>query len=350
MEKKTFTLSQLAHLTGSRPFGEGPYEVSNVADLDSATPQDVSFLSNPRYEQAMERSRAGIVFIAPGVTPCNGRNFLIAENPSLAFQKVVDLFYDPLATHSGFHGIHPSAVIHESVRLGKNVTIAPCAVIDRDVTIGDDTIIGAGCSIGPQTQIGNCCLLHPRVVIRELCLIGNRVIIQPGAVIGSCGFGYVTDKQGRHIKLNQAGNVVIQDDVEIGACTTIDRARFKSTIIKRGTKIDNLVQIAHGVVVGEDNMIISQSGIAGSTETGRHVILAGQTAIAGHIKLADGVIVSARSGVSKSLTKAGKYGGAPAYDMEEHNRNTVYLRNIEKYVNRIKELEKRLAALEERIQ
>lgn len=203
------------------------------------------------------------------------------------------------------------------------------------------------CRLG--ATIGSDCHLYPNAIVRERCQIGNRVILQPGAVIGSCGFGYTTDNRGRHSKLNQVGIVIIEDDVEIGANTTIDRSRFKATVIGRGTKIDNLVQIAHGVVIGQDNIIVSQTGIAGSTRTGNWVIIGGQVAITGHITIADRVMIAARTGISKSITEAGKYGGLPAVPLKEHQRHSVYLRNIEKYVKEIKELQDRLFELERKV-
>lgn len=354
MKKKEYTLADLAKLTQSKLVGKADHLIKNVADLDSATSEDISFLSNPRYVpnpryvQAMLKSHAGAIFIDQqtfGQYPRENTNFLINENPSHAFQVVVELYHRKLNKPSGFEGIHPTAVIHSSATIGKNVTIGPHAVIDNDVIIGDDTFIGVGTYIGPETIIGKECLIHPRVTIREHCQLGNRVIVQPGAVIGSCGFGYTTDNKGIHSKLNQIGNVTIEDDVEIGANTTIDRARFKTTRIGKGTKIDNLVQIAHGVVIGAHNIIVGQTGIAGSTQTGKYVVLAGQVAVAGHIKLDDGVIVSACSGVSKSLSK-GTYGGIPALPIQEYNRNSVFLRNIESYINQLKDLQKRLTALE----
>lgn len=261
---------------------------------------------------------------------------------------MVDLLHPVRQSPSGFKGIHPSAVIHETAQLENSVTVGPHAVIDEDVKIGSGTFIGAGAYIGPQTTIGALCLIHPRVVIREGCQIGQRVIIQPGAVIGSCGFGYTTDKQGRHVKLNQVGNVVIEDDVEIGANTTIDRARFKSTKVSQGSKLDNLVQLGHGVELGAHNIIISQTGIAGSTSTGQYVVLAGQVAVAGHLHLSNGVTVAGKSGVTKSLP-AGKYGGIPAVPLEEYNRNHVFLRNIERYIEQLKALAKRIESLEKHL-
>lgn len=347
MKNKTFTLAEVAELTRSKLIGNPHYLISNVADLDSASSEDASFLASPRYEQAMKKSEAGVVFVDPSLTSLpEGRNFLVAENPSQAFQKLIEIFHDPLTDVSGFEKIHSSAVIHHTAKLGKNITIGPHVIIDQYAVIGDNTIIQGGCFVGPYVNIGTNCFLHPHVVIRERCILRNRVILQPGAVIGSCGFGYIMNKEGKHIKLNQIGYVVLEDDVEIGANATIDRARFKVTRIAKGTKIDNLVQIAHGVQVGEDNIIIAQTGIAGSTTTGKHVIIAGQVAVNGHISIGDGVIISARSGVSKSLPKAGKYGGVPVVPLSEHNRTTVLLKHIGTYIDMIKELKRRLDALE----
>lgn len=348
MVKKVFTLAELAKQTQSRLIGDPAHCITNVADLEAAGAEDASFLANPQYEKAMLSSQAGVVFISPQITPLEGRNFLVTDNPSRAFQQAVEAFLgDALQLKSGFSGIHPTAVIHDTVKLGKDVLIAPHVVIDQHTTIGDHTIIGPGSVIGVNVTIGDHCNIHSNVTIRERCQIGNRVILQPGVVIGSCGFGYTTDNRGQHTKLNQVGIVIIEDDVEIGANTTIDRSRFKATVIGRGTKIDNLVQIGHGVVIGQHNIIVAQTGIAGSTKTGNYVVFGGQCAIIGHIEIADGVMLAARSGVSKSITEAGKYSGVPVMPLNEYQRNAVQLRNIEKYIQEIKELRKRLDKLEE---
>jgi len=345
MQKKTLTLQELAEQTGSRLNGNAQYPIQNVADLETATEEDVSFLANQRYEQAMNKSKAGAIFVSPTTILPPNKNFLIHENPSAAFQKAIELFHGKMEPLSGFSDIHPTAVIHNSCSIGSGVTIGPYAVIDKEAVIGDGTFIGSGCYIGPRTTIGKDCILHPHVTVRENCKIDNRVILQPGVVIGSCGFGYIPDKLGRHIKLDQRGTVHLEDDVEIGANSTIDRARFKSTRIRRGSKIDNLVQIAHGVIIGEDNILVAQTGIAGSTQTGKHVIMGGQVAVAGHLKIDDGVMLSGRTGVTKSIP-AGKYGGLPAMPLHEYNRNSVFLRNIETYVSQIKDIDKRLKKLE----
>lgn len=343
---KTFSLERLATLTNCQLQGNPYHTISGVADLETATLQDASFFSNPRYQRALNRTQAGVIFVN-GQTPLiEGKNYLISDQPSQAFQQLIDVLHPQRQHPSGFKGIHPSAVIHPTAQLEEGVSIGPHAVIDEGVKIGAGTFIGAGTYIGTDTQIGSSCLIHPRVVIRESCIIGQRVIIQPGAVIGSCGFGYITDKQGRHVKLNQVGNVTIEDDVEIGANTTIDRSRFKTTQIGKGSKIDNLVQLGHGVIVGPHNMIVAQTGIGGSTSTGKYVVLGGQVGVAGHLELGDFVTVAAKSGVTKSLTKdhenKGQFGGFPAVPLQEYNRNQVFLRHIEKYVEQLKSLAKRI--------
>lgn len=344
---RSFTLKELADLTCSKLVGNPEHRIFDVADLENATAQDASFLSNARYENAMRRSHAGVIFISQQSLVISKQNFLVNENPSLAFQKTVDAFHrEGIVT--AFAGIQATAIIHPTAKIGKEVSIGPYTVIDQNVQIGDGSKIGAGCYIGPFSTIGKQCLLHTNISIRERCQIGDRVILQPGVVIGSCGFGYLTDKQGKHSKLNQVGIVVIEDDVEIGANTTIDRARFKETRIGKGTKIDNLVQIGHGVTVGEDNIIVAQTGIAGSTKTGKNVVLGGQVAVAGHLEIGDQVMIAGRSGISKSLPEAGKYGGVPAMPLQEYNRMSVYLRNIESYVDEIKALKNRLEALEKK--
>lgn len=346
MLKKTFSLRELATLTDSKLVGDPDYCISNVESLELATPSDASFLANQRYEKAMLKSQAGVVFVASSEGLPSNRNFLLHSDPSRAFQQAAEAFYGTGNELSGFEGIHETAVIHPTATLGKNCVIGPNAVIDKNVIIGDSTTISAGCYIGPSVKIGSFCLFHPKVIIREKCSIGDRVILQPGAVIGACGFGYLTGRDGRHTKLNQLGSVVIGDDVEIGANTTVDRSRFKSTVIGRGTKIDNLVQIGHGVTIGEDSIIVAQTGIAGSTKIGKNATIGGQVAIAGHLEICDHVMIAGRSGVTKSLMDSGIYAGIPAKPRGEHNRMTVYLQNIGEFVKKISALDERLKEIE----
>jgi UDP-3-O-[3-hydroxymyristoyl] glucosamine N-acyltransferase len=236
-------------------------------------------------------------------------------------------------------------VIHEQAKIGPNVTICPYAVVDAGAEIGAGTMVGPFAYVGSLVHVGESCILHAHSVIREYCWLGNRVILQPGAVIGSCGFGYSTNEKGEHIKLNQIGNVVLEDDVEIGANTTIDRARFKTTRVAKGTKIDNLVQIAHNVELGEHNILAAQTGVAGSSKTGRNVIMGGQVGIVGHVEIAPFTLLATRSGVSKSLPKSGKYAGGPVVSLTDHNKMQVHFRKIDEYAKRIEALEAIIANL-----
>lgn len=342
---KQFTLAELSKLTKAKLIGDPDLCIGNVDNLESANSQDASFLSNPRYREVMKSSQAGVICIDDATTVVDGKNFLVSENPSRTFQFIAELLLS-LKQKTGFLGVHASAVIHESAKIGNNVQIGPNVVVDKDVTIGDNTQIFASVSVGASVQIGTDCIIYPSVVIREQCVLGNRVILQPGAIIGSCGFGFIPTSEGTLKKLDQLGNVVIEDDVEVGSNTTIDRARFKSTRIGKGSKIDNLVQIAHNVILGENNIVISQAGIAGSVKMGKNVFLGGQTGVIGHVEIADGVQVATRGGVSKSIKKQGRYNGSPAVPIADYNKNQVHLRKMTVYVKKIKELEMRLKELE----
>lgn len=333
------TLQELAILTQAKLVGDPNHQICGVESLESASSEEASFCANPRYFPLLQTTRAGAICVDPKTPLVQGKNFLISDNPSDSFQLLVKHFLSSNTPPSGFAGIHASAVIHPSVKLGKDVEIGPHVVIDQKCFIGDQTKIGACTVIGPGVTIGSSCQLYPNVTIREGCRLGNRVIIQCGAVIGSCGFGYTTNASGQHIKHEQLGIVILEDDVEIGANTTIDRARFKATTIGKGTKIDNLVQIAHNVALGPYNLIASQTGISGSVKTGHHVVMGGQTGTVGHINVDSGAMFAARSGIKKSIHKQGKYGGNPAIPLDIHQREQIYLRNIGKYVKRIQALE-----------
>jgi UDP-3-O-[3-hydroxymyristoyl] glucosamine N-acyltransferase len=339
----TFTLAELAAHTAAQLIGDPNARIAGVNTLDEASQDDASFLANPRYAHAMQQSAAGVICVAPEIVLPEGRNYLVSDHPSKAFQKIAELLL-PIGK-SGFAGIHPTAVIHETANIHKSVQVGPYAIIDRDAKIDEGTVIGAHVSIGYEVQIGSYCYFHPSSVVRERCKIGNRVILQPGAVIGSCGFGFIPDASGRYQKLEQLGIVILEDDVEIGANSTIDRSRFKATIVRRGTKIDNLCQIAHNVEIGEHNVIAAQTGIAGSTKTGKYVMLGGQVGVVGHIELEDEVMVASRGGISKSLKK-GKYRGSPVMPIQEYHRHEIHLRRIEEYVERIKELEIQVSRLQ----
>ena len=346
---KRYSLAELAELTNTKLIGNGAATIVNVDSLESATESDVAFLANPRYIEAMKHTKAGLICIDANTPLVEEKNFLISDNPSATFQKIVKILLSSNSPVSGFVGIHPTAVIHEGAKIGRDVTLGPNVVIDQHVVIGDRCKIYPSCYIGASVTIGEDCTIYPGVIIREGCSIGNRVTLQPGCVIGSCGFGYITDPQtGRHTKLEQLGTVTLEDDVEIGANTTIDRARFKSTLIRKGTKIDNLVQIAHNVELGENNVIVSQAGISGSTKFGKNVFLGGQAGVVGHIEITDNVKIAAKGGVSKSIVASGNYRGSPVDLLSVYNKREVLLRKIEVFVKEIKELKTRIEALEKK--
>lgn len=321
-----FSLQQLADETKARLVGAPDVVITGVAEIETATPEQATFLSNRRYHQALKTTQAGVICVDLETPLEIGKNYLLSSNPSATFEIIIHLFLTP--SPSGFTGIAPSAVIHPSVVLEENVVIEPHVVIDQGCHIGKGTRIKANTTLGACVQIGEACLIHSNVVIREGSILGSRVIIQPGAVIGSCGYGYTTTADGKHLKQQQLGIVVLEDDVEIGANTTIDRARFHETRISKGTKIDNLVQIAHNVHLGPHNLIVSQTGIAGSVRTGKYVIMGGQTGTVGHISIADHALFAARSGIKKSITKGGKYGGNPAIPLDQHQREQVRLKKL----------------------
>ncbi|MCH9610853.1 MAG: UDP-3-O-acylglucosamine N-acyltransferase [Chlamydiales bacterium] len=329
---KSLTLKQLSELTGAELHGDPTRQIYGVEDLEAAEVEHAAFVENKRYARKSASSKAGVIFTNIPLE----RDHLLHPQPSFAFQKAVEFFCEQ--PKSGFVGIHPTAIV-EGATVGEGVTIGPFCVLDRGAIIADHTVLGPHVTVGADSKVGAFCHIHANATIREGCTLEERVVVQPGAVIGSCGFGFVTDQKGHHQKLKQLGTVIVESDVEIGANTTIDRARFKETRIKRGTKIDNLVQIAHQVELGEDNVIVAQVGIAGSTKTGRHVVLGGQTGVAGHIEITDGVQVAACSAVSKTLKESGTYYGTPAMIDHEFKEHFMALRGLKRLLKRVKALE-----------
>lgn len=334
------TLAQLASETQSELVGPTHWVISGFSDLISAAPHEAAYLADKRYLPLAESSRAGVIFIPPDFPRLIGHHYLITPTPYEAFQHLIRLFGSLKKRVSAFTGIHPTAVIDSTASLGEGVSVGPHSVIDASAKIGAGTQIGPGCYIGVGATIGENCQLHPHVTLFHECHLGARVILQPGVVIGSPGFGYRQNAEGRHIRFEHYGNVIIEDDVEIGANSTVDQAQLGTTRIRKGTKIDNLVQIAHNADIGEDNILVAHVAVGGSSKTGKGVILAGKVGVTDHVELAAGVIITACSAASKSLTQPGVYSGLPAIPLAEHNRRYAHLRNIEKHLNRISALEK----------
>lgn len=347
MHKKSFTLKEISTQLNIEFKGVESYEVCGVNDLKDATSDEVSFFSNEKYTSLLDTTKAGILCVSKNTKIDSSKNYLISDDPSKTFEAVCRLLLEDQSA-SGFHGIHQTAVIHPSAKIGDGVQIGPLVVIDRDVTIGNNTIIHSHASIGPKTSIGKNCLIHANAVVREDCQIGNRVILQPSCVIGSCGYGYDScRKTGVHHKIKHLGKVILEDDVEIGACTTIDRGRFDKTLVGKGTKIDNQCMVGHNCIIGEQNLIVSMSGLSGSVKTGKNVIIAAQSGLVGHIEIGDGVILGARSAPTKSIRKPGVYLGAPAQELKKEAMEKIALRKLPEMMKKLKKAEKFLSSMEE---
>ncbi len=330
------SVRELATLVAAEVRGDESILISGVADLASAQPGQLSFLGNSRYLNAANITKASalIVHAEEGATfPCTE---LRVKNPSLAFSKIAALFA-PQPVHFS-PGTHPTAIIADGVELGPDVSIQAYAVIEKGTKIGARSVIGAGVYIGHETIVGDDCLIYPQVVIRERSILGNRVILQSGAVVGSDGFGYEF-QGGRHVKIPQTGFVQLDDDVEVGANTTIDRGRFGRTWIKRGTKIDNLVQIAHNLVIGEHCILVAQCGLSGSTVLGDYVTIAGQAGLAGHIHVGDQATVTAQSGVTKDIPAKAVLYGRHGLPLREGLKIEAMIRRLPELLKRIEDLE-----------
>ncbi|MES2996725.1 MAG: UDP-3-O-(3-hydroxymyristoyl)glucosamine N-acyltransferase [Verrucomicrobiota bacterium] len=340
MSAVSLTLAELAGwIDGEIIRGEPGLKLTGMAALDAAGPGDASFYGNEKYARQFQETKAAAVVVARGVTGAGELVALIAvDNPTLAFSKVVEHFAAKART---FHpGVSDHAIIAPSAVFNRErVCIHAGAVVMDGAVIGEGTEIGANVVIGENVRIGADCRIMANVSIREACVIGNRVHLQPGAVIGADGFGYQLSN-GRHTKIEQLGIVEIHDDVEIGSNTTVDRARFGKTIIGEGTKIDNLVQIGHNVVIGKHCLVVAQTGISGSTKIGDYCTFAGQVGIVGHIEIADNVTLSARAGATCNIPQPGVYAGRPAAPFREDTKKRALTRRLPELYDRVTALEK----------
>lgn len=334
-------LDDLARIIDGELVGDGNVIIEGIAPIAEAGPGEIAFAENLKVLAKYKEKTGATALIVPKDAQDVGRHHIKVANPRLAFTQVLQVFAWPPVT---MIGIHPSAVVHETAKLGDDVAVGPQVVIERGAKIGSGTILMGGVYIGAGTSLGEDCLVYPNVCIREYLQIGNRAIIHAGAVIGEDGFGFVTLPE-KHVKVPHIGTVIIEDDVEIGANATIERGTCGSTVISRGTKIGNLVQVGHNVTLGEMCLLVAMTGIAGSAVIGDRVTFAGQSGVAGHLTIGDDSVVAARGLVAGDLPSGSFVSGFPARPHKEHMRMIAMQRKIPELMDRIKELEEQVERL-----
>jgi len=338
-------LCELSDRLGCRLEGDGDLEIERVAGLEQAGPDAVTFFVNPRYTAALKTTRAGAVILAEDApaAPCA---MLRSPHPYVSFAAAVGLFAESIRPEPG---VSPHSVVAPDATLGPGVSIGPFVTIGAGARVGARTVVQPFVSIGPGARVGEDCLLHSHVAIRERVVVGDRVVIQDGAVVGSDGYGFAKREDGTHQKIPQVGGVIVEDDVEIGANSTIDRPAVGETRIGAGTKIDNLVQIAHGVTIGRNALLAGQVGIAGSTTLEDDVVLAGQVGVAGHITIGRGTVVTAQTGVPHSVDAKQVVSGYPAIQNREWRKASAVFKRLPELRRSVAELGRRLSELEARL-
>jgi UDP-3-O-[3-hydroxymyristoyl] glucosamine N-acyltransferase len=322
--------------------GGGEVEITGVAGMEHAGPTELTFLANPKYARKVKECRAAAILVSEPIAKVPIR-CLVSQNPYLDFARALELFYQPPRPAPG---IHPTAVIAPSARIGPGASIGAYAVVGEDVVIGHNAILCPHVVIYPGARIGDDFHAHSFAVVREFCRVGNRVILQNGAVVGGDGFGFAKRADGTHYKIVQSGVTVIEDDVEIQCLSAIDRATVGETRVKRGAKIDNLVQVGHACVVGEDNILCAQAGLAGSSILEKNVLLAGQAGVSGHLTIHSDAVVYAQSGIGGDVEKGAVVSGSPAFDARQWRRAVAAFPSLPEMLKRMRELERRLQRLE----
>jgi UDP-3-O-[3-hydroxymyristoyl] glucosamine N-acyltransferase len=338
------TAKEIAQFLEGELVGNGSVLIKGINGIDEAGPGDIAFILKSEYKDRIGATKASCVVIPKDLEGKFDLTLIKVDKPSVAFSRIIELMMPDRIPHP--KGIHPSAIVSNKALVGKNVSLGPYVVVEEKAAIGDGTVIYSFSYIGRNTKIGSNCVIYPNVTLREEIYVGSNVIIHPGAVIGSDGFGYDTLKDGSHIKIPQLGTVVIEDDVEIGACVTIDRARLSKTVIGKGSKIDNLVQIAHNVVIGPNCLIAAQTGISGSSELGRNVVLGGQVGVADHIKLGNFVAAGAQSGITKSYPDKTTLFWYPARPQDKIKKIIASIGLLPKLFERVRALESKIKELE----
>lgn len=337
------TATQIGHLLKAPIEGDAQRSVRAIASLAEADADSLSWIGNAKYADALAATRAGIVLAPPGMDAPGGVTMIRVRDPDLALCTVVE-HMGPMPRKLA-QGVHAGATIDSSAIIDPSASIGPHVVVGPGAKIGKSTQLHAGVWVGAEAVVGDDCVLWPNVVVRERCRLGNRVVIHPNATIGADGFGYLF-RNGQHVKIPQVGTVVIEDQVEIGANTAIDRARSGETRIGRGTKIDNLVQIAHNCRIGEHCVVVAQTGISGSTTLGKYVVLAGQAGVADHVTIGEGAQIGAQAGVTSDVAAGESLWGTPAWPLRDVARQLAATKKLPKLLEQFRELMKRIERLE----
>jgi UDP-3-O-[3-hydroxymyristoyl] glucosamine N-acyltransferase len=325
--------------------GNGDIEITGVAGMEQAGPSQLTFLANPKYAHKAKKTRAAAIVVSQPLTGVSVAS-VISTNPYLDFARALALFYQPPRPAPGIHHL---AFVDDAARIGENASIGPFAYVGPGVEIGRNAVLHPHVVIYDGAKIGDDFLAHSHAVVREFCRVGHRVILQNGVVVGGDGFGFAKRADGTHEKIVQSGATVIEDDVEIQTLTSVDRATIGETRVKRGAKIDSLVQVGHACVVGEDNIICAQTGLAGSSVLERNVLLAGQVGVSGHLTIHDNAIVYAQSGIGGDVSAGSVLSGSPAFDAKEWLRAITAFPRLPEFLKSMRQLEKRVQELESRL-
>jgi UDP-3-O-[3-hydroxymyristoyl] glucosamine N-acyltransferase len=336
IQMQAISLSELAAKLNCRLAGDGARSITGVAGMEQAGSNQLTFLANPKYAHKVKDTRAGAILLAEPISALPIPQ-LISTNPYLDFARALALFYQPPRPKAG---VHPTAWVADSARIGENASIGAFAVVGENVLIGKNAVLHPHVVIYDGAKIGDDFLAHSHAVVREFCRVGHRVTLQNGVVVGGDGFGFAKRADGTHEKIVQSGVTIIEDDVEIQSLTSVDRATVGETRVRRGAKIDSLVQVGHACVVGEDDIICAQTGLAGSTILGKGVLLAGQVGVSGHLTIHDGAIVYAQSGIGHDVPAGGVVSGSPAFDAREWLRAITAFQKLPDMLRRVRQLEK----------
>ena len=339
-----FTALQIAQLLQGKVDGDETCLVSKLSKIEEGENGSITFLANPKYTSYIYTTKASIVVVKADFVPEHTitSTLIRVDDPYSSFAKLLEIY---TKNKNEIKGISKKANIHKKAKIGKNVYIGDFVSIGENSVIGDNTKIHANCTIYPNAIIGNDCIIYANCVILDNCIIGNKCILQPGVIIGSDGFGFAPIKDGKYMKIPQSGNVIVEDNVEIGANTTVDRATMGSTIIRKGVKLDNLIQVAHNVEIGSDTVVAAQTGFSGSTKIGSNCMIGGQIGIAGHLNIGNNVMIAAKSGVMNDIEDGEFHMGSPSFNAREYKKAYIYFMNFDKLAKRINQLEREVKDL-----